>query len=148
MKIFNWLIGNKIKTYLSLGVLVVIGGYIAYHLVNYKNAIRDAERFKIERDKVIIDNTELKAYNALILTQNDSLDKVIVADKENYNKTISQTQGIVNQQRLIIKDLNKYNTELTKGLKCKVPQKVKVGFLKYETRLVVVDCDSLQRSLE
>ena len=106
MKIFNWLIGNKIKTYLSLGVLVVIGGYIAYHLVNYKNAIRDAERFKIERDKVIIDNTELKAYNALILTQNDSLDKVIVADKENYNKTISQSQGIVNQQRLIIKDLN------------------------------------------
>lgn len=148
MKIFNWLIGNKIKTYLSLGVLVVIGGFISYHVINYKTAIRDAERFKIERDKVIIDNTELKAYNALILTQNDSLDKVIVADKVNYDKTVSQTQGIVNQQRLIIKYLNRYNTELIKGLKCKVPQKVKVGFLKYETRLVVVDCDSLQKELE
>ncbi len=148
MKIFNWLIGNKIKGYISSAILLAIGIFIWDVINKYKAAINDAERFKIERDKVIIDNTELKAYNALILTQNDSLDKVIVADKVNYEKTVSQTQGIVNQQRLIIKDLNKYNTELAKGLKCKVPQKVKVGFLKYETRLVVVDCDSLQRSLE
>lgn len=53
MEIFNWLIGNKIKTYLHLGVLVVIGGYIAFHLVNYKNSIRDAKCFKTERDRVI-----------------------------------------------------------------------------------------------
>jgi len=143
MKIFNWLIGNKIKTYLSLGILIVIGGFISYHVINYKTAIRDAERFKIERDKVIIDNTELKAYNALILTQNDSLDKVIVADKENYSKIVSQTQGIISQQTLVIKDLNKYNTKLIKELKSKTPQKVKVGLLKYETRLVVEDCDAL-----
>lgn len=119
MKIFNWLIGNKIKTYLSLGVLVVVGGFISYYVINYKTAIRDAERFKIERDKVIIDNTELKAYNALILTQNDSLDKVIVADKENYSKTIKETQLIINQQRLLIKDKDKLINDMSKNLKCK-----------------------------
>jgi len=147
-KIFNWLIGNKIKTYLSLGILVVIGGYISYHVINYKNAIRDAERFKIERDKVIIDNTELKAYNVSILLKNDSINKVIIADKVNYDKTIKETQGIISQQRLIIKNKDKYEQELIKGLKCRVPQKVKVGFLKYETKLVIVDCDSLQKTLE
>jgi hypothetical protein len=119
MKILNWLIGNKIKNYLSLGVLVVIGGFISYHVINYKTAIRDAERFKIERDKVIIDNTELKAYNASILTQNDSLDKVIVADKENYSKTIKETQLIINQQRLLIKDKDKLINDMSKNLKCK-----------------------------
>lgn len=119
MKIFNWLIGNKIKTYLSLGVLVVVGGFISYHVINYKTAIRDAERFKIERDKVIIDNTELKAYNAIILIQKDSLDKVIVADKENYAKTIKETQLIINQQRLIIKDKDKLINDMSKNLKCK-----------------------------
>lgn len=148
MKLFNWLIGNKIKTYLSLGILIVIGGLIAYHIVNYRHALQDAERFKIERDKVIIENTEINSYNALLLAQNDSLGKVIVSDKLNYDKTIKETQGIINQQRLVIKDKNRYEAELVKGLKCKVPQKVKKGFLRYEWELVVVDCDSLQKSLE
>ena len=148
MKIFNWLIGNKIKTYLSLGIVVVIGGYIAYHLVNYKNAIRDTERFKTERDKVIIENIDLMSYNASLLAKNDSTNKVIVQDKENYSKTTKELQGIINQQRLIIKEKDKYESELVKGLKCKVPQKVKVGFLKWEWRLLVVDCDSLAKTLE
>jgi len=148
MKILNWLIGNKIKTYLSLGIVVAIGGYIAYHLVNYKNAIRDAERFKIERDKVIIENIDLTSYNASLLAKNDSTNKVIVQDKENYSKTTKELQGLINQQRLIIKEKDKYESELVKGLKCKVPQKVKVGFLKYEWRLLVVDCDSLAKTLE
>lgn len=148
MKLFNWLIGNKIKTYLSLGILIVIGGLIAYHIVNYRHALQDAERFKIERDKVIIENTEINSYNALLLAQNDSLGKVIVSDKLNYDKTIKETQGIINQQRLVIKDKNRYEAELVKGLKCKVPQKVKKGFLRYEWELVVVDCDSLSKTLE
>jgi len=148
MKLFNWLIGNKIKTYLSLGIVVAIGGYIAYHLVNYKNAIRDAERFKTERDKVIIENIDLTSYNASLLAKNDSTNKVIIQDKENYSKTTKELQGIINQQRLIIKEKDKYESELVKGLKCKVPQKVKVGFLKWEWRLLVVDCDSLEKTLE
>jgi len=148
MKLFNWLIGNKIKTYLSLGIVVAIGGYIAYHLVNYKNAIRDAERFKTERDKVIIENIDLTSYNASLLAKNDSTNKVIIQDKENYSKTTKELQGIINQQRLIIKEKDKYESELVKGLKCKVPQKVKVGFLKWEWRLLVVDCDSLAKTLE
>lgn len=119
MKLLSWIIGSKIKTYLSLGVLVVIGGFISYHVINYKTAIRDAERFKIERDKVIIENTELKAYNALILIQNDSLDKVIVVDKVNYEKTIKETQLIINQQRLLIKDKDKLINDMSKNLKCK-----------------------------
>jgi len=148
MKLFNWLIGNKIKTYLSLGIVVAIGGYIAYHLVNYKNAIRDAERFKTEIDKVIIENIDLTSYNASLLAKNDSTNKVIIQDKENYSKTTKELQGIINQQRLIIKEKDKYESELVKGLKCKVPQKVKVGFLKWEWRLLVVDCDSLEKTLE
>lgn len=119
MKIFNWLIGNKIKTYVSLGILVVIGVYISYHVINHKNAIRDAERFKIERDKVIIDNTEIKSYNAYLLLKNDSINKVIVSDKVNYDKTIKETQLIINQQRLLIKDKDKLINDMSKNLKCK-----------------------------
>lgn len=118
-KIFNWLIGNKIKTYLYLGILVVIGGYISYHVINYKTAIRDAGRFKIERDKVIIDNTELKSYNTSLLLRNDSINKVIVSDKVNYDKTIKETQGIIAQQRLIIKNKDKLINDMSKNLKCK-----------------------------
>jgi len=147
-KIFNWLIGNKIRGYVSLAILLAIGIFIWDIIDSYKDAIRDAERFKTERDKVIIDNTEMKAYNASLLAKKDSLDKVIVADKVNYDKTIKETQGIIAQQRLIIKNKDKYEQELIKGLKCRVPQKVKVGFLKYETKLVIVDCDSLQKTLE
>ncbi len=119
MKIFNWLIGNKIKGYISLAILLAIGIFIWDVINKYKTAINDAERFKIERDKVIIDNTELKAYNALILTQNDSLDKVIVADKVNYDKTIKEIQLIINQQRLLIKDKDKLINDMSKNLKCK-----------------------------
>lgn len=148
MKIFNWLIGNKIKTYLSLGIIVVIGGYIACHLVNYKNAIRDAERFKTERDKATIENIDLTSYNVSLLAKTDSLILLIQKDYENYSKTTKELQGLINQQRLIIKQKDKYESELVKGLKCKIPQKVKVGFLKWEWRLLVVDCDSLVKTLE
>lgn len=147
MKIISWLIGSKIKATIGGVVLVVILGIAATLVYKYKTAIKDAVRLEKERNILFIEKEEYKGYNATLEAKNDSLEKVIATDRKNHEVVVTQTQGIVQQQRLIIKNKDKYASELVKGLKCKVPQKIKKGFLRYEWELVVVDCDSLEKTL-
>lgn len=148
MKIINLLFGNKIKTIISCVVLVAVIGKIVLMKYKYNSAKKDVVTCQNERLELFNEKEEYKAYNATLEAEKDSLNKLVAKNQKNYDNTVGQLQGIVQQQRGIIKDKNKYESELIKGLKCKVPQKVKKGFLRYEWELVVVDCDSLQKTLE
>lgn len=148
MRIISVLFGNKIKSIISSVALVALIGQISFWVYKYQRAIKDATTLRIERLELFNEKEEYKAYNATLEVQKDSLIKLVAENQKNYNVTVGQLQGIVQQQRLVIKDKNKYEAELIKGLKCKVPQKVKKGFLRYEWELVVVDCDSLQKTLQ
>lgn len=148
MKIISLLFGSKIKSIISSVVLVAVIGQISFWVYKYKRAIKDATTLRNEKIELFNEKEEYHAYNATLEVEKDSLNKLIKDNQKNYDNTVGQLQGVVQQQRVIIKDKNKYEAELIKGLKCKVPQKVKKGFLRYEWELVVVDCDSLQKTLQ
>lgn len=137
MKIINLLFGNKIKSIISGVVLLAVMAQLINLVDRYKSALKEFN-----------EKEEYKAYNATLEVQKDSMNKLITENQKNYDVTVGQLQGIVQQQRLVIKNKDKHIIELRSGLICKVPQKVKVGFLKYETKLVEVNCDSLQKTLE
>jgi len=148
MKILSLIFGKTIKSITSRIVILLVLGTALVVYTKYTNAIQGFERAKIEISKLSTDNKELVAYNSVLITQKDSLRYAKSVDSTNYKLLEKSLQSIVAQQQQRLKDKDKYEKELVKGLKCRVPQKVKVGFLKYETRLVVVDCDSLQKTLE
>jgi hypothetical protein len=148
MKIINLLFGNKIKSIISSVVLVAVIGQLSFWVYKYQRAIKNATTLRNEKIELFNEKEEYKAYKAILEVEKDSLNKLVAENQKNYNVTVGQLQGIVQQQRLVIKNKDTHIGELRSGLICKVPQKVKVGFLKYETRLVEVNCDSLARTLE
>jgi len=148
MRIISVLFGNKIKSIISSVALVALIGQISFWVYKYQRAIKDATTLRIERLELFNEKEEYKAYNATLEVQKDSLIKLVADNQKNYNVTVVQLQGIVQQQRVVIKNKDTYIGELRSGLICKVPQKVKVGFLRYETKLVEVNCDSLTKTLE
>lgn len=148
MRIISVLFGNKIKSIISSVALVALIGQISFWVYKYQRAIKDATTLRLEKVELFNEKEDYRVSKEVLEVEKDSLNKLIKENQENYDKTIGQLQGIVQQQRLVIKEKDKYESELVKGLKCKIPQKVKKGFLKYEWELVVVDCDSLQKTLE
>jgi len=148
MKIINLLFGNKVKSIISGVVLVAVIGQLSFWVYKYQRAIKNATTLRIEKIELFNEKEEYKAYNATLEVEKDSLIKLVAENQKNYEVTVGQLQGIVQQQRVVIKNRDKYIVELRSGLICKVPQKVKVGFLRYETKLVEVNCDSLQKTLE
>ena len=148
MKIINLLFGNKIKSIISGVVLFAVLGKIGFMIYEYNSAKKDVVTCQNERLELFNEKEEYKAYNATLEVEKDSLIKLVTENQKNYEVTVGQLQGIIQQQRVVIKNKDKYIVELRSGLICKVPQKVKVGFLRYETKLVEVNCDSLQKTLE
>ena len=148
MKIINLLFGNKIKSIISGVVLFAVIGQLSFWVYKYQRAIKNATALRIEKVELFNEKEEYKAYNATLEAEKDSLNRLVAENQKNYEVTVGQLQGIVQQQRVVIKNKDKYIVELRSGLICKVPQKVKVGFLRYETKLVEVNCDSLQKTLE
>lgn len=119
MKILSWVFGKTIKSISSrigIGVLLVVAGLI-YN--NYTTAIKDYTRIKIERDKLIIEGQEQRAYTAHVVAQNDSLNNVIKIDRQNYERREKEYQSLISQLNKIIKDLRELVDKMAKNLKCK-----------------------------
>lgn len=119
MKILNWLFGTTLKSISSrigIGVLLVVAGLI-YN--NYTTAIKDYTRIKIERDKLIIEGQEQRAYTAHVVAQNDSLNNALGIDKRNYDNTTKDLQSLIQQQGTLIKEKDNLISDMRKNLKCK-----------------------------
>ena len=119
MKILSWVFGKTLKSISSrigIGILLVVAGLI-YN--NYTTAIKDYTRIKIERDKLIIEGQEQRAYTAHVVAQNDSLNNVIKIDRKNYERREKEYQNLISQLNKIIKDLRELVDKMAKNLKCK-----------------------------
>ena len=119
MKILSWVFGKTIKSISSrigIGILLVVAGLI-YN--NYTTAIKHYTRIKIERDKLIIEGQEQRAYTAYIVAQNDSLNNALDIDKRNYDNTTKDLQSLIQQQRTLIKEKDNLISDMKKNLKCK-----------------------------
>jgi len=119
MKILSFIFGKTIKSISSrigIGILLVVAGLI-YN--NYTTAIKDYTRIKIERDKLIIEGQEQRAYTAHVVAQNDSLNNVIKIDRQNYERREKEYQGLISQLNKTIKDLRELVDKMAKNIKCK-----------------------------
>jgi len=119
LKLFKWAIGGKIQTIISIAVALLVLGTPVYLYATYKNAINDAKRFKFERDELVIESTELIAYNRDLIVKTDSLKYVFRMDSLMRQKQIEEIQKTLLKQNNILKEKNILIEELKQGIKCK-----------------------------
>lgn len=142
-QIFSLLFGSKVKAIIFGVIFVAISTQISVWIFKYKRAIKDVVTIQKDLDDTTISLNSEKALNASLLLKKDSLEQVVIAR----DNRVKEIQGLLFQQRGILKGKESYIKELQGGVMCKVPQKVKKGFLRYEWELKIVNCDSLLKTL-
>jgi hypothetical protein len=130
--IFNIIASVLVCLFLVLG-LYSSWNYTTIHNKKYKKLL-------VERDSLIVQKEKL---NKWANETQKELNITLQAKKTND----SLYQILVQEQSKEIKAKSKAIEKYKSGLICKVPQKIKVGFLKTKTVLVEVNCDSLARTL-
>jgi hypothetical protein len=136
--IWKYLKMSKVITYIVIGIFIIISFFSFWNYTTVNN--RKYKKLLIERDTLIIHKAKLNKW------ANDTqkmLDETIQAKKTND----SLFQILVQEQSKDIKAKAKAIERYKNGLICKVPQKIKVGFMKHRTVLVEVNCDSLEKTL-
>jgi hypothetical protein len=136
--IWKYLKMTKVITYIVIGIFIIISFFSFWNYTTVNN--RKYKKLLIERDTLIIHKAKLNKW------ANDTqrmLDETIQAKKTND----SLFQILVQEQSKDIKAKAKAIERYKNGLICKVPQKIKVGFMKHRTVLVEVNCDSLEKTL-
>jgi len=137
--IWKYLKMSKVITYIVIGIFIIISFFSFWNYTTVNN--RKYKKLLIERDTLIIHKAKLNKW------ANDTqrmLDETIQAKKTND----SLFQILVQEQSKDIKAKAKAIERYKNGLICKVPQKIKVGFMKHRTVLVEVNCDSLEKTLK
>jgi len=119
-------------------LLLIFGFYSIWNYITVNN--KKYKKLLVERDLLINQKSEL---NKWANETQKELDITLQAKKTND----SLYQILVQEQSKDIKAKSKAIERYKSGLICKVPQKIKVGFLKNKTVLVEVNCDSLARTL-
>ncbi len=136
--IWKYLKMSKVITNIAIGIFIIISFFSFWNYTTVNN--RKYKKLLIERDTLIIHKAKLNKW------ANDTqrmLDETIQAKKTND----SLFQILVQDQSKDIKAKTKAIERYKNGLICKVPQKIKVGFMKHRTVLVEVNCDSLEKTL-
>ena len=136
--IWKYLKMTKVITYIVIGIFIIISFFSFWNYTTVNN--RKYKKLLIERDTLIIHKAKLNKW------ANDTqrmLDETMQAKKTND----SLFQILVQEQSKDIKAKTKAIERYKNGLICKVPQKIKVGFMKHRTVLVEVNCDSLAKTL-
>jgi hypothetical protein len=129
--IFNIIASVLVCLFLVLG-LYSSWNYTTIHNKKYKKLL-------VERDSLIVQKEKLNKW------ANETQKELnITLQEKKTNDSLYQT--LVQEQSKEIKAKSKAIEKYKSGLICKVPQKIKVGFLKNKTILVEVNCDSLQRT--
>jgi hypothetical protein len=137
--IWKYLKMSKVITYIVIGIFIIISFFSFWNYTTVNN--RKYKKLLIERDTLIVHKAKLNKW------ANDTqrmLDETIQAKKTND----SLFQILVQEQSKDIKAKAKAIERYKNGLICKVPQKIKVGFMKHRTVLVEVNCDSLAKTLK
>lgn len=119
-------------------LLLIFGFYSIWNYIAVNN--KKYKKLLVERDSLIVQKTEL---NKWVNETQKELALTLQAKKTND----SLYQILVQEQSKDIKAKTKAIERYKSGLVCRVPQKIKVGFLKNKTVLVEVNCDSLARTL-
>ena len=136
--IWKYLKISKVITYIVIGIFIIVSFFSFWNYTTVNN--RKYKKLLIERDTLIIHKAKLNKW------ANDTqrmLDETMQAKKTND----SLFQILVQEQSKDIKAKSKAIERYKNGLICKVPQKIKVGFMKHRTVLVEVNCDSLAKTL-
>jgi hypothetical protein len=136
--IWKYLKMSKVITNIAIGIFIIISFFSFWNYTTVNN--RKYKKLLIERDTLIVHKAKLNKW------ANDTqrmLDETIQAKKTND----SLFQILVQEQSKDIKAKAKAIERYKYGLICKVPQKIKVGFMKHRTVLVEVNCDSLEKTL-
>ena len=136
--IWKYLKMSKVITYIVIGIFIIISFFSFWNYTTINN--RKYKKLLIERDTLIIHKAKL---NKWANETQRMLDETIQAKKTND----SLFQILVQEQSKDIKAKAKAIERYKNGLICKVPQKIKVGFMKHRTVLVEVNCDSLEKTL-
>ncbi len=137
--IWKYLKISKVITYIVIGIFIIISFFSFWNYTTVNN--RKYKKLLIERDTLIVHKAKLNKW------ANDTqrmLDETMQAKKTND----SLFQILVQEQSKDIKAKAKAIERYKNGLICKVPQKIKVGFMKHRTVLVEVNCDSLEKTLK
>ena len=136
--IWKYLKISKVITYIVIGIFIIISFFSFWNYTTVNN--RKYKKLLIERDTLIVHKAKLNKW------ANDTqrmLDETMQAKKTND----SLFQILVQEQSKDIKAKAKAIERYKNGLICKVPQKIKVGFMKHRAVLVEVNCDSLEKTL-
>jgi hypothetical protein len=136
--IWKYLKMSKVITYIVIGIFIIISFFSFWNYTTVNN--RKYKKLLIERDTLIIHKAKLNKW------ANDTqrmLDETIQAKKTNDSLFQILVQGQSKDIKAKTKAIERYKS----GLICKVPQKIKVGFMKHRTVLVEVNCDSLAKTL-
>lgn len=137
--IWKYLKMSKVITYIVIGIFIIISFFSFWNYTTVNN--RKYKKLLIERDTLVVHKAKLNKW------ANDTqrmLDETMQAKKTND----SLFQILVQEQSKDIKAKAKAIERYKNGLICKVPQKIKVGFMKHRTVLVEVNCDSLEKTLK
>ena len=137
--IWKYLKISKVITYIVIGIFIIISFFSFWNYTTVNN--RKYKKLLIERDTLVVHKAKLNKW------ANDTqrmLDETMQAKKTND----SLFQILVQEQSKDIKAKAKAIERYKNGLICKVPQKIKVGFMKHRTVLVEVNCDSLEKTLK
>jgi len=119
-------------------LFLIFGFYSLWNYITVNN--KKYKKLLVEKDLLIVQKEKL---NQWANETQKELDITLQAKKTND----SLYQILVQEQSKDIKAKAKAIERYKSGLICKVPQKIKVGFLKNKTVLVEVNCDSLARTL-
>lgn len=136
--IWKYLKMTKVITYIVIGIFIIISFFSFWNYTTVNN--RKYKKLLIERDTLVVHKAKL---NKWANDMQRMLDETIQAKKTND----SLFQILVQEQSKDIKAKAKVIERYKNGLICKVPQKIKVGFMKHRTVLVEVNCDSLEKTL-
>ena len=128
----------KVITSLLVSLFLIACFYSFWNYTTVNN--KKYKKLLIEKDSLTIQNTRLIRW----LNETEEELKFAMATKKTNDSTF---QVLIQEQRQDIKAKNKAIEKYKSGLICKVPQKVKVGFMKHRTVLVEVNCDSLKKTL-
>ena len=136
--IWNYLKMSKVITYIVIGIFIIISFFSFWNYTTVNN--RKYKKLLIERDTLIIHKAKL---NKWANNTQRMLDETMQAKKTNDSLFQILVQGQSKDIKAKAKAIERYKN----GLICKVPQKIKVGFMKHRTVLVEVNCDSLEKTL-
>ena len=123
---------------LIIGLFIIAGFYQAWNYTTYHN--KQYKNLVVQKDSLTNQNLRLIAWI-------DSVEKELEFITATKKTNDSLFQGLIKEIRFENIAKGKAIEKYKKGIICKVPQKVKVGFMKNKTILVEVDCDSLQKAL-